>query len=264
MVKPGTLIVAAWLALSAVSAQAREKSIDASKCLETRVQASEQLANVFSRTQAFEVQGFEPLVRRVSGTGFYEVERVTPQEIVTRSAFLYDGRAATTGETTIKDGGRTLCWKGDCSAATDASGVSINPRLWGTPRGKLHVGQSWEVTITMPWELGPPGRETVRVVSVDPSNDSITLERRGEGEGETVNETRHLTLVKDQKAYLVDVSAGRATWSGRTTFRRGIILSDVLLVERPVTISSKELGQSIGVERQYILLNATQPDLLRG
>lgn len=78
-----------------------------------------------------------------------------------------------------------------------------------------------------------------------------------------MNEIKQLSLVKDQKAYAVQVSAGKAKWDGLTTFRRGIILSDELLVERPVTVTSKELGQSTGVERQYILLNATQPDLLR-
>src|SRR5271167_740339 len=47
----------------------------------------------------------------------------------------------------------------------------------------------------------------------------------------------------------------KAKWSGYTTFRGGVILSDVLLVERPVTTTSKELGSSSGIERQYILLN---------
>lgn len=228
------------------------------------MEVSQEIGNVFSRAIAFQVSGFDSLVYRVSGTGIYKVERFTPDEIVANSTFLYDGRPASTGETTIKDGGRTICWKGNCSVATDASGVSINPLLWGMPKGKLHVGQTWDVNISIAWELGPAGKETVKVISIDPANDTITLERTGEGEGEAVNEIKKLQLVKDKKTYAVEVSAGKAKWDGTTTFRRGVILSDELLVERPVTVTSKELGKSSGMERQYILLNATQPDLLHG
>jgi hypothetical protein len=70
--------------------------------------------------------------------------------------------------------------------------------------------------------------------------------------------------VKDKKTYTVDVATGKAKWSGYTTFRRGVILSDVLLVERTVTVTSKEMGQSSGTERQYILLNAMPPHQLPG
>lgn len=263
MAKPWLVIAALSFTFPGLSARANDKGIDATRCLETKMEVSQEIGNVFSRTVAFQVNGFDPLVYRVSGTGIYKVESFTPEEIVTNSTFLYDGRPTSTGETTIKDGGRTICWKGKCSTATDASGVSINPLLWGTPKGKLRAGQTWEVVISMPWELGPAGKETVKVISVDPTNDTITLERTGEGEGESVNEIKQLHLVKDRQTYEVEVSAGKAKWDGLTTFRRGVILSDELLVERPVTVSSKELGQSSGMERQYILLNATQPDLLR-
>ncbi|HKF53055.1 MAG TPA: hypothetical protein VKB26_12145 [Candidatus Acidoferrales bacterium] len=263
MTKRGLAVVVVLLCLPVLTARANNKSIGASRCLETKMEVSQEVGNVFSRTVAFQVNGFDPLVFRVSGTGIYKVKSVSAQEIVTDSTFLYDGRPASTGETTIKDGGRTICWKGKCSIATDASGVSINALLWGTPKGKLHVGQSWDVVINVPWELGPAGKETVKVLSIDPANDTITLERRGEGEGESASEVKQLHLVKDKTTYVVDVSTGKAKWDGTTTFRRGVILSDELLVERTVTVTSKELGQSSGVERQYILLNATQPDLLR-
>lgn len=263
MKKLWLILVAVLIGLPVLRANANDKSIDASRCLETKMEVSQEIGNVFSRAIAFQVSGFDPLVYRVSGTGIYKVERITQDEIVTDSKFLYDGRPESAGETTIKDGGRTICWKGKCSVATDASGVSINPLLWGAPKGKLHPGQTWEVSISVPWELGPAGKETVKVISVDPANDTITLERTGEGEGEAVNEIKKLQMVKDKKTYAVEVAAGKAKWDGLTTFRRGVILNDELLVERPVTVTSKELGQSSGVERQYILLNATQPDLLR-
>lgn len=249
--------------LLALPTYARGKNIEVSRCLETKMQVSQEIGNVFSRTISFQIGGFDPYVRRISGTGIYRVEQATPEQIVTSSTFLYDGSPASTGETVIKDGGRILCWKNDCAVATDASGVSINPLLWGTPKGKLRVGQSWEVTIAVPWELGPAGKQTVKVVSIDPSNDCITLERSGEGEGDAVNEIKKLPLMKDKRTYTAEAASGKTRWSGVTTFRRGVILNDELLVERQVTVTSKEFGQSSGTERQYILLNAATPDLLR-
>jgi hypothetical protein len=226
------------------------------------MQVSQVIGNVFSRTVAFKVNGYDPLVKRVSGTATYKVEQVTPQQIVLDSYIVYDGRPPASAEVIIKDSGRTICYQGSCTDATDASGVSTNPLLWGTPQGKLHVGQKWDVTITVPWELGPPGKQTVRVISIDPANDTITVSREGGGEGDSVDDFKTISLVKDGKTYPVEVSAGKAKWSGYTTFRRGVILSDVLLVERPVSVTSKDLGQSTGTERQYILLNAAPPELL--
>jgi hypothetical protein len=256
-----TLVSLGAFAALAGASQASDKSIDASKCLKTEMQVSQEIGNVFSRTISFQINGFDPFVRRVSGTGIYKVEQITPQQIVANASFLYDGNPVITGENIIKDDGRTICWNGKCSAATDASGVSINPLFWGAPKGKLHVGQVWEVEITTPWELGPAGKQVVKVVSIDPSNESITLEREGEGEGDALNEIKKLPLVKDKKTYNVDVSAGKAKWGGYTTFRHGVILSDVLLMERPITITSPEIGQRSGTERQYILLNAVPPKL---
>lgn len=263
MLRRSTVISFGAVVALAATAYATTDGIEASRCLETKMTVSQEIGNVFSRTISFQVDGFDPLVRRVSGTGIYKVEKATPEQIVMNSSFLYDGNPLSTGETTVKDGGRTICWKGSCSASTDASGVSINPLFWGAPKGKLHVGQTWEVAIAIPWELGPAGKETVKVVSIDPANDTITLEREGEGEGDAVNEFKKLSLVKDKKNYVVDVAAGKAKWSGYATFRRGIILSDVLLVERPVTVTSTELGQSSGTERQYILLNSAPANSLQ-
>jgi hypothetical protein len=252
----------ATLAALAATGRADNKSIDASKCLETKVEPSQEIGNVFSRTISYQVEGFDALVKRVSGTGIYKVQKVTPEQMVMTATFLYDGRPAATGENIIKDGGRTICWNGKCSPATDASGVTINPFFWGAAKGKLHAGQSWEVEITVPWELGPAGKQVVRVVSVDPSNDTITLERKGEGEGDDVDQLKKLSLVKEKKTYSVDVSFGKTTWRGYTTFRRGVVLSDVLLVERSVKVSSTETGESSGSERQYVLLNAAPPESL--
>jgi hypothetical protein len=139
----------------------------------------------------------------------YTVAKLSPQAIVFDSSFRYDGNPVSSGQTVVKDNGRTICWKTECSVATDASGVSINPLFWGAPKGHLHVGQSWQVDIAIPWELGPAGRQTVIVVSLDPANDSITLERQGEGNGDSLAEIKKLPLVKGKKTYIVSVAPGK-------------------------------------------------------
>jgi hypothetical protein len=256
----GTILVLCF-ALT-FNAAASEKGVDADRCLTTRVQVSQEIGDVFSRTISFQIDGYDEFVQRVSGTGIYKTIDATPEQIVFDSSFRYDGRPASTGKTTVKDGGRTVCWKEKCSPWTDASGVSFNPLFWGSPKGVLRAGQSWTVDIPVPWELGPAGRQTVRVVSVDPLNESITLEREGQADGAAENEIKKIPLLKDKKTYFVDVAPGKSSWSGYTTFRRGLIMSDVLLVQRPVKVSSKEIGEATGVERQYILLNAMPSGLL--
>ena len=133
--------------------------------------------------------------------------------------------------------------------------------FFGTKRHRGELAQ--ECFEDVPWEFGPSGKQTVRGVSIDPSSDSITLECEGEGEGDSVNGIKKLPLVKDKKTYALEVAAGRAKWCGYATFRRGVILSDVLFVQRTVTVTSKELGQSSGTERRYsLLLNSAPPNPL--
>lgn len=250
------------MVLVSTATYASAKNIDASACLQTRVQVGQEIGNVFGRTVSFQVEGFDPYVLRVSGTGFYKVEKVTPEQIEMDSSFLYDGSPLSHGTTVIEDEGRTSCWKGKCTKSIDASGVFINPLLWGSPKGKLHVGDTWTVDIPIPWELGPAGKQIVKVVSIDPANATITLEREGEGAGDAVGEFKHISLTKDKKSYSVGVAPGKATWSGYTTFRHGIVMSDTIFVTRPITITSKDFGQLTGTERQYIFLNAAPPDPL--
>jgi hypothetical protein len=97
--------------------------------------------------------------------------------------------------------------------------------------------------VAVPWELGPAGVQTARVVSIDPLNNSYTYERKGEDDGEAENEIKNEPLLKDKKTSVVDVTPGKGSWSGNTTFCRGFIMSDVLLVRRSVRVSSKEIGE---------------------
>ena len=170
--------------------------------------------------------------------------------------FLYDGSPVHNSRNVVKDGGRMICWDKDCAPATDASGLSFNPVLWGTPAATLHTGQTWKVNISVPWELGPPGTQVVTVVSLDPPHDQITLKRQGEGNGAFADDITTLTLTKGAASSKVGVTGGHTKWSGLTIFQRGIVLSDALLAERPVTVTTEDGSRYEGVEREYILLNA--------
>jgi hypothetical protein len=112
------------------------------------------------------------------------------------------------------------------------------------------------VDITAPWELGTPGQQTVTVIAIDRANDSVTLMREGQGDGAYADEVLRTRIKRGDKVYDVALEPGRSHWYGYTTFRRGIVTNDELMVERAVTLVSKELGRIAGDERQYILLNA--------
>ncbi len=100
------------------------------------------------------------------------------------------------------------------------------------------------------------------VISLDPTHDTVTLKREGKGDGPFADDVKTLTLIREKKSYAATVSGGHSKWSGITTFRRGIIQSEALIVERPVTVVTQKAGQSPGIERQYILLNAIPLALL--
>jgi hypothetical protein len=224
--------------------------------LQPHVQPGQKISNVFSRAVAYKAAGVDDVVRRVSGTAEYVVSQSSPEEIVVDGTFVYDGKPEAKGKTEFKDQGRVSCWEGKCATATDASGLLYNAGIWGVAPNSLRKGKRWEVVIAEPWELGPAGKETVTVLAVDATEHSVTLQREGSGEGFFDNDAKQVHLTKDGKSYIADVSPGRSRWKGYTTFREGIVMSDELLVERPVTLSSKELGSLAGTERQYILLNA--------
>lgn len=244
------------LSTLAAVGQTSGKGLLSAQCLETHVQVGQEFSDYFSRTIALQVPGFDAYVRRVSGSGDYKVLAVSPQEVTLDGRFLYDGSPAYTSGNVIKDRGRTVCWNKDCAPATDASGLTFNPVLWGAPAAMLHAGQTWRVNIPVPWELGPPGTQVVTVVSLDPPNNQVTLERQGEGDGAFADDIRTLTLTKGAGHSKASVAGGHAKWSGLTSFQRGIVFSDALLTERPVTVTIEDGSRYEGVEREYILLNA--------
>lgn len=218
--------------------------------------AGDRFDNVFSRAMSIRANGFDDTVWRISGSGSYRVPADAAHGESMQGRFRYDGRPESIGSIAFRDGGAVSCYNDKCSPNTDASGLIYNPAQWGTPPATLRVGQSWTVTIATPWELGTPGQQTVTVIAVNHADHSVTLKREGHGDGAYADEVLRSRIQRGGKAYDVAMEPGRSHWYGYTTFRRGIVISDELMVERPVTLVSKELGRIAGDERQYILLNA--------
>jgi hypothetical protein len=229
----------------------------ASVYFQPKLQAGQKLGNIFSRATSYSADGMDEVVRRVSGTAVYVVTENSAQSLALNCEIRYDGKPVYKAKTEMKDRGRTICYDGSCSTNTDASGLFYNPLLWGDPKGTIRKGMSWTVSIADPWELGPPGEQTVTVIETDPANHALTLKREGAGEGFFAGDHKQIQVSKGGQNYQVDVSPGRSHWVGYTRFREGIVISDELLVERPVILSSKDLVNLPAQERQYILLNAT-------
>jgi len=248
----------AWMHAASGSAP---PGVHGSRYLTPAPHPDERFANIFSRTVAYTADGMDDLVFRASGTAVYTVLEITPASLVFDLRSRYDGRPESRGNYEIKDGGRTACYKeAACAPVTDASGLLYNPLQWGDASWTLRVGARRQLSLAYPWELGPPGTQTVTVVAIDPPTHAVTLQREGSGDGFFDHDARQLHLTKDGKSVQFDVEPGRAHWTGYTTFREGVVISDELLVQRPLTFVSAELGRVSGAEREYILLNAMPPD----
>jgi hypothetical protein len=179
----------------------------------------------------------------------------SPDVVKWTSSFRMDGRMAMTDAAgDYRDNGTTMCFGGKCRFTTDASGPLFNPTFWGDPRGDLKPGQGWTVEVKQPWELGPPGLQTVSVLSVDKTNGVVVLKRKGEGVGPYEGGTDTLTIKKDGKPYKVAVKYGKAQWVGQAAIQRGVVVSDELLCVTPLELSSPEVGAIQAVERQYMSL----------
>jgi hypothetical protein len=259
MLRMLTVLMMATICNSAYAARAAETDF---RTLQAAV--GDHWSNVFSIALSLTADGFDTSVRRNGGTADSTLkEKGADQKLVFDTHVLYDGSPAETAENIISDGGATSCWNGKCSPYTDASGLLYNQRLWGTPRGKIKVGMTWNVAIDQAWELGPAGVQTVTVTGVDEMQGTVTLKREGSAVGFFAGEAPHATLVKNGQRTTFDVTPGQAHWSGYTTFRHGIVISDELLVVRNDLLQSQETGTIKAVNRRYMLLNAAPyPTLL--
>jgi hypothetical protein len=202
---------------------------------------------------SYNIPGSGETVGRQSGTAEYTVSSFSPAEIVLAEHAHFDGGLDDNGKVVIKDHGRTICYKGNCSPATDASGVLYNPLMWGDVPNTIRVGMQWEVPIGLAWEFGPPGKQTVTVIALDPKNHAVTLKREDFGDGPHADDPKTVSLRKDGKVVVARVMPGKTHWIGLTVFQSGIVVSDELLMERPVTYQSDQIGKVTGSEREYML-----------
>lgn len=223
--------------------------------LTPQLQKGQVFANVFSKAVEVQGQGFDAYTGRFSGTGAYKVLDTDPSRPTFDAKSPAFDKPSYHAIATLSDGGRNWCEQGgQCSVNRQTSGPIFNPVLWGMPTGELKVGQTWKVAVTEPWEIGPPGSETVRVVSLDPADGIVTLEREGSGSGRSQDDERKLPIVVKGAKQEATVVAGSATWSGLTTIQRGMILNDEILIRRAVTLQTA-VGTFSGEETVYTLLN---------
>lgn len=227
----------------------------------------ERLSDVFSKTVSTKGAGFKENVDRISGTADYTVTGVTAKAIVFDEDDRYDGYPASgpVHDIEILRDGITICHAGQCRINDQTSGVIFNPLLWGKAPDQLRADASWELAIAAPWEVGPAGSEQVRVLRIDARNGIVTLTRTGNGTGPSSDDQHREKSGKSMqlittagKTIDVSVIPGKASWSGYTTIRRGIIVSDVIMVRRHVTLVSKSGDKFEGEQRSYTLLNLSQ------
>lgn len=61
-----------------------------------------------------------------------------------------------------------------------------------------------------------------------------------------------MLIKKDSKQYRMAAKDGTAHWVGQAVFQRGVVVSDELLCNKPVELSSPDIGTIEAQERQYM------------
>jgi hypothetical protein len=260
--------VAAAMALcvvagGAVAGDPTSPAMTSDAYLKPHVRVGERITDVYSKSFSWSGKGLKGFVWRYSGASTSTITAVTPQAIVSDEADRTDGQVpAPPVQAKVLADGNTHCYKGKCQIDRETSGTFFIPLLWGNAPTHVHAGSHWTVTIDKPWEIGPKGAEQVRVVSTDPANGEITLVRHGTGSGVTQDELRLMGAKKpieittaDGKKIAVTLHPGKATWSGYTTVRRGLIVGDEIMLTQQVQFVAKN-GKTWNAElRVYTLLN---------
>jgi len=221
-----------------------------------KLQNGEQVGNIFSRAIAYWGDGFKDNVARVSGTAVYTVIDCNPEKPIFSSTYNYDGLGKGNGKVQMTDGGSKANRPGskESQVCSDGSGIMYNVLIFGTPPPKIYKGQSWEADISIPWELGGPGKQTIKVLQIDPENHTITIEREGTSEGFFNGDKRELDIKKGDSIVHVKLSPGTSHWRGYTIIKDGLIVSDELMVIRPVKMTNGE-QKFDATQREYFLLN---------
>jgi hypothetical protein len=182
------------------------------------------IENVFERTF------YRTTAKRVSGYATYVITAVHGNRYNFTSSWAYYGRASGANHQSSAEIAPDGLYYGQKRVlATDSSGAFFNMWLWGTPPASLTAGTTWTYRIPQAWELGPAGAQTARVLSVDPINARIVLERTGSGFGAPLDETL-------PKIDGVQPTWGKTTWKGITIVRRGLIESDEVAVHHEIIL----------------------------
>jgi hypothetical protein len=239
---------------TALTAAPRPIQPDADFYLKPHPVAGQSISDITYRVISLYGPGIEDSVVQTPATGTCTFLASDSPDIFRWSIDLrMDGKLVLkAAEGDYRDGGTTMCFKGKCNFTTDASGPFFNPTFWGAPHGPLTAGQTWTVALKEPWELGPPGAQTVTVVSVDKVNGIAILKREGEGVGPYEGNHDSLLIKRDGKSYKVAAKYGNAHWVGQAVFQHGVVVSDELLCNTPVEITSPEIGTLQIQERQYM------------
>jgi hypothetical protein len=74
------LVMILPMAICRVALGGSPATIDAASCLQIHVKNGQQIANIFSRTTSFKMEGYDTFVKRVSGTALYVIESADPLE----------------------------------------------------------------------------------------------------------------------------------------------------------------------------------------
>jgi hypothetical protein len=229
---------------------------DRDNYLTPHVKAREVLSDIAYRVISLQTPGYDDSVYQTPATATYTfLEDSAPDTISWRISARYDGKMNIKDEAgEYRDAGKTECFKGQCSLATDASSPFFNPTFWGEPKGPLKPGMSWTVKLQQSWELGPAGQQTITVISVDRADGIIILKREGSGVGSFEGKNDVAMLKRDGKQYRVTVKYGNAHWVGQAVFQHGVAISDELLCDMSVELSSPEVGTLKAQQRQYMSL----------
>jgi hypothetical protein len=236
------------------AAPPRKASIDSSFYLSPHLSPGQTLSFITYRVISLYGPGIEDNVVQFPATGTYTFQPNTSADSIHWKADVRmdGGRAAKDIDGEYRDHGTTICYSGRCNFITDASGPFYNPTFWGSPQSELRSGHSWTVTLSQPWELGPPGTQIVTVISIDKVNGIVVLKREGEGVGPYKGNHDTAVVTKGGKPYTVTTKFGKAHWVGQAVIQHGVIVSDELLCTTPVELSSPEFGTLQAQERQYM------------
>ncbi|GLQ92462.1 hypothetical protein [Dyella acidisoli] len=231
--------------------------------LTPQLKVGQTYSNVFSILRSIKAPGYDEQARRNGGSADYTVVASAPAEWRFNSAWSYDGQQAGEDQEALRDGGRTYCSikegaTDQCKPYLEASGLLYNPAIWGVPPQHIAEGMTWKVDLKQPWELGgKDGMETVTVIRVDARTGSVTLMREGHATGSYgESDPATVRLTHDGKTETFAVAPGASHWKGYTTFLKGIVFNDQLLVTRDDVLRGKDGKELKATERRIMLLNA--------